>query len=280
MLQIGKPISDARDEVGLGRARFRILRRRGHQILRPNHSRRAGGFDFTLRQPMGVVACIVPWNFPFPIACWKVAPALAAGNSVVLKPASPFAADCAELGELAHEAGLPPGVLQVLPGSGARGRRRPGHPSARAKDFLHRLHRGRPPNHGARRAGHQTHLARARRQVAEHRLRRCRSGKAAEIADERLRQYRPGLLRPQPRLRRAHAFTSLRRAIRRRHQQVGRGRSGQARNATRPAGLGRQRETVEDFLADARKCGSALCLWRRAVRQARASTSSPPFCWT
>ena len=47
-----------------------------------------GGFDFTLRQPMGVVACIVPWNFPFPIACWKVAPALAAGNCVVLKPAS------------------------------------------------------------------------------------------------------------------------------------------------------------------------------------------------
>ena len=68
-----------------------------------------GGFDFTLRQPMGVVAAIVPWNFPFPIACWKVAPALAAGNTVVLKPASPSPLTALRLGELAHEAGLPAG---------------------------------------------------------------------------------------------------------------------------------------------------------------------------
>src|SRR6185369_3524260 len=78
-----------------------------------------GGFDFTLRQPMGVVACIVPWNFPFPIGCWKAAPALAAGNCVVLKPASLSPLTALKLGELAHEAGLPPGVLQVVPGSGA-----------------------------------------------------------------------------------------------------------------------------------------------------------------
>src|SRR5205085_7058628 len=102
----------------LGRARVRILRRRDQQILRPNHSHRAGGFDFTLRQPMGVVACIVPWNFPFPIACWKAAPALAAGNCVVLKPASLSPLTALLLGELAHKAGLPPGVLQVIPGSG------------------------------------------------------------------------------------------------------------------------------------------------------------------
>ncbi|HMO64583.1 MAG TPA: aldehyde dehydrogenase family protein, partial [Verrucomicrobiota bacterium] len=78
-----------------------------------------GGFDFTLRQPLGVVAAIVPWNFPFPIACWKAAPALAAGNCVVLKPASLSPLTALKLGELAHAAGLPPGVLQVLPGSGA-----------------------------------------------------------------------------------------------------------------------------------------------------------------
>src|SRR5207302_1317334 len=77
-----------------------------------------GGFNFTLRQPMGVVAAIVPWNFPFPIACWKVAPALAAGNCVVLKPASLSPLSALKLGELAHDAGLPAGVLQVLPGSG------------------------------------------------------------------------------------------------------------------------------------------------------------------
>ncbi|MGA2662376.1 MAG: aldehyde dehydrogenase family protein [Verrucomicrobiota bacterium] len=61
----------------------------------------------------------MPWNFPFPIACWKAAPALAAGNCVVLKPASLSPLTALALGELAHRAGLPPGVLQVLPGSGA-----------------------------------------------------------------------------------------------------------------------------------------------------------------
>src|SRR6266516_435621 len=68
---------------------------------------------------MGVVAAIVPWNFPFPIACWKAAPALAAGNCVVLKPASLSPLTALKLGELARAAGLPPGVLQVLPGSGS-----------------------------------------------------------------------------------------------------------------------------------------------------------------
>jgi betaine-aldehyde dehydrogenase len=68
---------------------------------------------------MGVVAAIVPWNFPFPIACWKVAPALAAGNTVVLKPASQSPLTAIRLGQLAHQAGLPPGVLQVVPGPGS-----------------------------------------------------------------------------------------------------------------------------------------------------------------
>src|SRR5260370_9449085 len=77
-----------------------------------------GGFDFTLRQPMGLIAAIVRWNFPFPIACWKAAPALAAGNCVVLKPASLSPLTALALAEIAHGAGLPPGVLQVLPGAG------------------------------------------------------------------------------------------------------------------------------------------------------------------
>ena len=67
-----------------------------------------------------MVAGIVPWNFPFPIACWKVAPALAAGNTVLLKPASISALTALALGRLAHEAGLPAGVLQVIPGPGKR----------------------------------------------------------------------------------------------------------------------------------------------------------------
>jgi len=118
-LHIGKPIADARDEAGLGARVFEFyagaIAQFGGQTLPVGR----GGFDFTLRQPMGVVACIVPWNFPLPIACWKAAPALAAGNCVVLKPASLSPLTALALGELAHRAGLPSGVLQVLPGSGA-----------------------------------------------------------------------------------------------------------------------------------------------------------------
>ncbi len=79
----------------------------------------AGGVDITFQEPLGVVGVIVPWNFPMPIAAWGFAPALAAGNTVVLKPAelTPLTALC--LGELALEAGIPEDVLQVVPGKGA-----------------------------------------------------------------------------------------------------------------------------------------------------------------
>jgi acyl-CoA reductase-like NAD-dependent aldehyde dehydrogenase len=114
---VGKPISDARDEVALGARIFEYyagaVTKFGGQTIPVAR----GGFDFTLRQSMGVIAAIVPWNFPFPIACWKVAPALAAGNCVVLKPASQSPLSALKLAEAAG-AGLPAGVLQVIPGSG------------------------------------------------------------------------------------------------------------------------------------------------------------------
>lgn len=75
---------------------------------------------YTVREPVGVVGLIVPWNFPLVIAAWKVAPALAAGNTVVLKPAEQTPLSALLLGELALEAGIPPGVLNVVPGFGAR----------------------------------------------------------------------------------------------------------------------------------------------------------------
>ena len=136
MLQIGKPIADARDEAGLGARVFEFyagaVTKFGGQTLPVAR----GGFDFTLRQSMGVVACIVPWNFPFPIACWKAAPALAAGNCVVLKPASLSPLTALALGEIAHQAGLPPGVLQVLPGpGGAMGEALATHPLIRKVSF-------------------------------------------------------------------------------------------------------------------------------------------------
>jgi acyl-CoA reductase-like NAD-dependent aldehyde dehydrogenase len=79
----------------------------------------AGGVDLTFYEPLGVVGIIVPWNFPMPIAGWGFAPALAAGNTVVLKPATLTPLTAMRLGELGLEAGLPEGVFQVLPGDGA-----------------------------------------------------------------------------------------------------------------------------------------------------------------
>ena len=116
---IGKPISDARDEIALGARVFEYYAGAVTKFCGQTIPVARGGFDFTLRQPMGVIAAIVPWNFPFPIACWKVAPALAAGNCVVLKPASQSPLTALLLGQLASEAGLPPGVLQVVPGHGS-----------------------------------------------------------------------------------------------------------------------------------------------------------------
>jgi len=76
-------------------------------------------FTYTLREPVGVVGAIIPWNFPMIMAAWKSAPALAAGNTVVLKPAAETPLSAIRIGELALEAGLPPGVLNVVPGRGA-----------------------------------------------------------------------------------------------------------------------------------------------------------------
>jgi betaine-aldehyde dehydrogenase len=121
MRSVGKPITDARDEVDLGARIFEYYAGAigifGGQTIPVA----AGGFDFTLRQPMGVVAAIVPWNYPFPIACWKIAPALATGNTVILKPAQPSPLSALRLAQLANgEAGLPAGALQVLPGTGSQ----------------------------------------------------------------------------------------------------------------------------------------------------------------
>ncbi len=74
--------------------------------------------NYTLREPVGVVGAIVPWNFPLSLAAWKVAPALACGNVVILKPAEQTPLTALRLGELAAEAGLPQGVLNVVPGLG------------------------------------------------------------------------------------------------------------------------------------------------------------------
>lgn len=96
----------------------------------------AGGVDITFHEPLGVVGIIVPWNFPMPIAAWGFAPALAAGNTVLLKPAELTPLTAIRLGELALEAGLPEHVLTVLPGAGpVVGARFVTHPGVRKVCF-------------------------------------------------------------------------------------------------------------------------------------------------
>ncbi|MBV8207840.1 MAG: aldehyde dehydrogenase family protein [Acidobacteria bacterium] len=80
---------------------------------------RPNAFTYTLREPLGVVAAIVPWNFPLLLASWKLGPALAAGNTVIWKPASQTSLSALRVGELMIEAGMPPGVVNILPGPGA-----------------------------------------------------------------------------------------------------------------------------------------------------------------
>jgi betaine-aldehyde dehydrogenase len=115
---VGKPIQGARAEVGMVAQVFHyyagaVDKHFGETIPV------AGGVDLTFREPLGVVGLIVPWNFPLNIASWKLGPALACGNTVVLKPAELTPLSALRLGELALEAGIPEGVVNVLPGKGS-----------------------------------------------------------------------------------------------------------------------------------------------------------------
>jgi acyl-CoA reductase-like NAD-dependent aldehyde dehydrogenase len=121
-LDTGKPLRESRGDIGLAIEVFRYFAgwvTKIHGETLPVSSR-GEYLCYTRREPLGVVAGIVPWNFPLLIGSWKAAPALAAGNCVILKPASDTPLTAIRLGELAIEAGLPAGTLNVLPGPGAR----------------------------------------------------------------------------------------------------------------------------------------------------------------
>ena len=114
---VGKPISDARGEVGMVVDVFNYFAGAPERLFGKTIPV-AGGVDMTFREPLGVVALIVPWNFPLAISSWKVGPALAAGNTVILKPAALTPLTAIELERIALEAGLPEGVLKVVVGAG------------------------------------------------------------------------------------------------------------------------------------------------------------------
>jgi betaine-aldehyde dehydrogenase len=115
---VGKPISGARGEIGMVAQVFHyyagaVDKHYGETIPV------AGGVDMTFREPLGVVGLIVPWNFPLNIASWKLGPALACGNTVVLKPAELTPLSALRLAELVLEAGFPEGVVNVVVGKGS-----------------------------------------------------------------------------------------------------------------------------------------------------------------
>ena len=134
-LDAGKPIRDARAQLAAAVEWFdwfadMALKVRSHVIPGP-----PGHLNYTLRQPHGVVGCIVPWNYPLVLYGIKVAPALAMGNAVILKPAEQTPLTALALADIAREAGLPAGALAVLPGDGETGRAIIEHPGVRMVSF-------------------------------------------------------------------------------------------------------------------------------------------------
>ncbi len=124
----GKAITDARGEIGMVIDTFRYYSGSPERLLGDTIPV-SGGQAFTVREPLGVVGLITPWNFPLTIASWKLAPALAAGNTVVLKPAELTPLSALRFAELALQAGIPDGVVNVVAGPGSTcGRRLVEHP--------------------------------------------------------------------------------------------------------------------------------------------------------
>ncbi|HXR66812.1 MAG TPA: aldehyde dehydrogenase family protein, partial [Ktedonobacteraceae bacterium] len=115
----GKPIRDARGEVATVAAVLEYWGGAANKIFGETVPIQDAGLAVTLREPVGVCALIIPWNFPMLIASWKIAPALASGNTIVLKPASLTPLSALLLADILQEAGIPEGVISVLPGPGA-----------------------------------------------------------------------------------------------------------------------------------------------------------------
>jgi len=146
---VGKPINGARGEVGMVADVFHFYA----GAVDKHHGETipvAGGVDLTFREPLGVVGLIVPWNFPLNITSWKLGPALACGNTVVLKPAELTPLSALRLAELALDAGIPEGVVNVVVGKGSVvGQRLVEHPDVAKIGFTGSTEVGRSVMQGA-----------------------------------------------------------------------------------------------------------------------------------
>ena len=165
----GKPVTDCLAEVRAAARYFRFYGAAVNHMTGQTIPVANTGLDFTLREPIGVCALIVPWNGPIAIAAKKAAPALAAGNSVVLKPAPPTPLTALELEAICRAAGVPPGVFSVLTGSGRElGQQLVEHPDVAKISFTGSTDTGADILRRAA-AGHQAGQPGARRQVPQRR---------------------------------------------------------------------------------------------------------------
>ena len=167
----GKPITDCRAEVQAAARYFRFYGAAVNYMTGQTIPVNATGLDLTLREPIGVCALIVPWNGPIAVAAKKAAPALAAGNSIVLKPAPPTPLTALELESICRAAGVPAGRLQRPDRIGTRGRPAAGGSPRRGEDQLHGQHRHRGRHPRPRRQRHQASQPGARWQVTQRDLR-------------------------------------------------------------------------------------------------------------
>ena len=221
-LHNGKPIFESRHiEIPAAAECFEYFAGWADKVMGETIPVKGNHLTYTLREPVGVVAAIVPWNFPLLLAAWKVAPALACGNTVILKPASQTPLTALALGELALEVGLAAGRAQRHHRRRRDGRPGAGRASGHRQDRVHRRHQHRQGDHAERGRDAEEDHARARRQVAEHRASRRRPRRRDPRRDDRhlLRQGR-GLRRRlaaagRPHRSRTSSSTSWRRARRR-----------------------------------------------------------------
>jgi acyl-CoA reductase-like NAD-dependent aldehyde dehydrogenase len=145
----GKPLVEARGEMEMVVETFHYYAGAPERLLGESIPV-SGGVDVTFREPLGVVALIVPWNFPLTIASWKMAPALAAGNTLVLKPAELTPLTALEFGRIARDVGVPEGVVNVVVGPGSKvGRRLVEHPDVAKVAFTGSTAVGRKVMEGA-----------------------------------------------------------------------------------------------------------------------------------
>ena len=263
---VGKPINGARGEVTGASLVFDYYAGAANKLFGETIPVSKPGLDFTLREPIGVVGLIVPWNFPILMASWKLGPALAAGNACILKPASYSPMTAIRLGELALEAGIPAGILNVVTGpGGTAGASIAAHPGVGKVAFTGETTTGQEIMRLA--SGNVKKVSpRARRQEPQHRLRRRRPREVRrDGAVRRLRQHRPGLLRPEPDLRRAIRPRRGRRAPR------GRDTDRQGRRPGRRGDRGRHARQLQ-----AARSGDGLHRDRPAARAPPSSSAARP----